>query len=157
MQKNKTECKMTLRNEEPHVNKRFPRVRGDVPAHTFCNTFARFVFPACAGMFLVPLPHRSTPTGFPRVRGDVPKPTSDFEWKCVFSPRARGCSRLMRNAIPGCIVFPACAGMFRKENASEIKEICFPRVRGDVPLHDAQHVRLSVFSPRARGCSARIL
>ena len=31
VQKNKTECKMTLRNEEPHVNKRFPRVRGDVP------------------------------------------------------------------------------------------------------------------------------
>ena len=31
VQKNKTECKMTPRNEEPHVNKRFPRVRGDVP------------------------------------------------------------------------------------------------------------------------------
>ena len=31
VQKNKIECKMTFRNEEPHVNKRFPRIRGDVP------------------------------------------------------------------------------------------------------------------------------
>ena len=31
VQKNKTECKMTFRNEEPHVNKCFPRMRGDVP------------------------------------------------------------------------------------------------------------------------------
>ena len=34
VQKNKTECKMTPRNEEPHVNKCFPRVRGDVPPAT---------------------------------------------------------------------------------------------------------------------------
>ena len=72
VQKNKTECKMTLRNEEPHVNKRFPRVRGDVPnivrvkdAATGFSPRARgcsllgaggerpkSVFPACAGMFL---------------------------------------------------------------------------------------------------------
>ena len=32
VQKNKIECKMTFRNEEPHVNKCFPRIRGDVPA-----------------------------------------------------------------------------------------------------------------------------
>ena len=31
VQKNKTECKMAIRNEEPHVNKCFPRARGDVP------------------------------------------------------------------------------------------------------------------------------
>ena len=31
VQKNKIECKMTFRNEEPHVNKCFPRIRGDVP------------------------------------------------------------------------------------------------------------------------------
>ena len=31
VRENKTECKMTFRNEEPHVNKCFPRVRGDVP------------------------------------------------------------------------------------------------------------------------------
>ena len=72
VQKNKIECKMTLRNEEPHVNKCFPRIRGDVPLHgallhrgmSFsphtrgCSVAdqlqsGRFgVFPAYAGMFL---------------------------------------------------------------------------------------------------------
>ena len=72
VRENKTECKMTFRNEEPHVNKRFPRVRGDVPAPFLINegnnmfsprargcsvehsaaTIPLGVFPACAGMFL---------------------------------------------------------------------------------------------------------
>ena len=37
VQKNKTECKMTLRNEKPHVNKCFPRVCGDVPRAGFSH------------------------------------------------------------------------------------------------------------------------
>ena len=73
MQKNKIECKMTLRNEEPHVNKGFPRARGDVPpvnglgqvykgfsprtrgCSEFIDAASRFmeVFPAHAGMFRV--------------------------------------------------------------------------------------------------------
>ena len=71
VQKNKTECKMAIRNEEPHVNKCFPRIRGDVPYDFLSlNQAARFsphprgcsaqlcnavgqqpVFPAYAGMF----------------------------------------------------------------------------------------------------------
>ena len=73
VQKNKIECKMTFRNEEPHVNKRFPRIRGDVPPnhygdplfmpfspHTrgcswgcYLDVFFGNVFPAYAGMFLL--------------------------------------------------------------------------------------------------------
>ena len=92
VRKNKTECKMTFRNEEPHVNKSFPRVRGDVPdplpeggelllfsprargcspLRTGWHSLPK-VFPACAGMF----PHAGLVLGgkfcFPRVRGDVP-------------------------------------------------------------------------------------
>ena len=71
VQKNKTECKMAIRNEEPHVNKGFPRARGDVPPYGFqpvvevefsprtrgCSgyrpgsTLIGLVFPAHAGMF----------------------------------------------------------------------------------------------------------
>ena len=71
VRENKTECKMTFRNEEPHVNKCFPRVRGDVlpitgfegelelfsPRARGCSLIDNFVqaggdvFPACAGMF----------------------------------------------------------------------------------------------------------
>ena len=38
VRENKTECKMTFRNEEPHVNKCFPRVRGDVPIRSHLVT-----------------------------------------------------------------------------------------------------------------------
>ena len=71
---------------------RFPRVRGDVPSGiaaavgvaTFsprargCSgvngkaIFPLQVFPACAGMFRSPCPHRPGTDSFPRVRGDVP-------------------------------------------------------------------------------------
>ena len=71
VQKNKIECKMTLRNEEPHVNKCFPRIRGDVPLPVVAGSayggfsphtrgcslnqevkpHAAPVFPAYAGMF----------------------------------------------------------------------------------------------------------
>ena len=71
VQKNKTECKMAIRNEEPHVNKCFPRARGDVPYRKrkkikkilfsprtrgcsfpgLMSFFMGGVFPAHAGMF----------------------------------------------------------------------------------------------------------
>ena len=51
VQKNKTECKMAIRNEEPHVNKCFPRARGDVPAALGYTPDTLVVFPAHAGMF----------------------------------------------------------------------------------------------------------
>ena len=93
MWENKTECKMTFRNEEPHVNMSFPRVRGDVPqvfsTSTSLSTFSPrargcsavyeaigkgvIVFPACAGMFRPAPPPNQSGKRFPRVRGDVPQ------------------------------------------------------------------------------------
>ena len=92
VRENKTECKMTFRNEEPHVNKCFPRVRGDVPnwkikprngfefsprargcsAAMDAHADDWEVFPACAGMFLEPAVSGGELRRFPRVRGDVP-------------------------------------------------------------------------------------
>ena len=94
------------------VSQRFPRVCGDVPfrkhslclhglfsprmrgcsAHSILVDTSRVVFPAYAGMFRQEVTFPTVSNRFPRVCGDVPKPTSDFEWKCVFSPRMRGCS-----------------------------------------------------------------
>ena len=112
VQKNKIECKMTFRNEEPHVNKCFPRIRGDVPClkryhqsmmmfspHTRgCSAPSAFlfylaeVFPAYAGMF----PERVTCGGdlgsFPRIRGDVPNWVYRDYTLVEFSPHTRGCS-----------------------------------------------------------------
>ena len=133
VQKNKIECKMTFRNEEPHVNKSFPRIRGDVPSnhipelhepefspHTrgcsgesYRGYDADYVFPAYAGMFLAHRIIRVIDAGFPRIRGDVPAKTWRRVVVCRFSPHTRGCSS--RNTFRGSyyIVFPAYAGMFR--------------------------------------------
>ena len=153
MQKNKTECKMAIRNEEPHVNKCFPRVCGDVPrdmarvahgklfsprvrgcsGHRIDHHCCLGVFPACAGMFPRGAPHLSRSWGF--------------------SPRVRGCSAsngLVAASLP---VFPACAGMFlvcvHRKNLSH----CFPRVCGDVPRGHRTNISCQQFSPRVRGCS----
>ena len=70
---------------------------------------------------------------FPRVRGDVPIEVVGFRLKILFSPRARGCSRLC--------------------SASHIISPGFPRVRGDVPIEVVGFRLKILFSPRARGCS----
>ena len=51
-------------------------------------------------------------------------------------------------------VFPACAGMFLFPAGAEKPGEGFPRVRGDVPHCINLAGVISVFSPRARGCSA---
>ena len=174
VRENKTECKMTFRNEEPHVNKCFPRVRGDVPQRCHPpSSGVKFsprargcsstpppagspppVFPACAGMFRNRYRRNMMAASFPRVRGDVPFPGScPLELK-KFSPRARGCSFDRPPSRFICRVFPACAGMFRTCLSGLSKKLSFPRVRGDVPSWHAFDSAACEFSPRARGCSS---
>ena len=144
---------MTLRNEEPHVNKCFPRVRGDVPrtlvqnpngvgfsprargcSHLFdLAEVSPEVFPACAGMFPARFTGGESVKRFPRVRGDVPTFSLSVLLPRRFSPRARGCSASTVSFDVASWVFPACAGMFLS------------------PLGRCSMVR--PFSPRARGCS----
>ena len=133
--------------------RRFPRVRGDVPiggvnlvfAGEFsprargCSSFyfssltRLYVFPACAGMFHFLMATPPPMVRFPRVRGDVP--INNFIGRKLpwFSPRARGCSL-----------------------AKELVQLTakgFPRVRGDVPIGKPKPRGRKLFSPRARGCS----
>ena len=171
--KNKTECKMAIRNEEPHVNKCFPRVRGDVPEDndmvteiqvfsprargcsfdTIIQNAKTNVFPACAGMFRFSMAFSNSSAGFPRVRGDVPECGGECGGTSWFSPRARGCSGERPQPITAGRVFPACAGMFRPLLKPHSVRKSFPRVRGDVPDFAGVGVDLVEFSPRARGCS----
>ena len=153
VQKNKIECKMTFRNEEPHVNKCFPRIRGDVPgAKTTADGKSRFsphtrgcsdladvpkpapkVFPAYAGMFLSTESSTKNLGGFPRIRGDVPARVEglQIDW----------------------LVFPAYAGMFLSANVAPSAFCRFPRIRGDVPDATPQDAHTGRFSPHTRGCS----
>ena len=134
----------------------FPRVRGDVPGKTYlfslkgafsprargCSPvqagrpFALRVFPACAGMFLGGCGRWRAGVGFPRVRGDVPAPHAHHRRPCVF---------------------PACAGMFLATPPMTLNALRFPRVRGDVPRHLHPSTRTFPFSPRARGCSLKLI
>ena len=133
--------------------KGFPRVRGDVPSPQMLppaswwfsprargcsckdqSSFApRCVFPACAGMFPSRPPLAMFSACFPRVRGDVPCGQFFSGSASVFSPRARGCSWVMRPEVVRGMVFPACAGMFPWSMKPIFCRVCFPRVRGDVP------------------------
>ena len=90
---------------------------------------------------------------FPRVRGDVPTLLTRCKPHLPFSPRARGCS--LRETYPHVYdaVFPACAGMFLQNRTPGQPQICFPRVRGDVPCVKFLAGNDPLFSPRARGCS----
>ena len=122
-----------------HVGNRtpcFPRVRGDVPlpiavlvhSEQFsprargCSAERSYlprptpVFPACAGMFLAVCICLGDARRFPRVRGDVPGTACSGQDCIKFSPRARGCSAWSQDIERPPLVFPACAGMFRRRN-----------------------------------------
>ena len=93
--------------------RRFPRVRGDVPADQVADQLQSGVFPACAGMFPPIQAYKLQKASFPRVRGDVPANNSVVPGQSTFSPRARGCSSMGTSTSLVEMVFPACAGMFR--------------------------------------------
>ena len=111
---------------------RFPRIRGDVPEfgsispgqggfspHTRgCSASGNpaatliGVFPAYAGMFLVPRLCGTQGSSFPRIRGDVPSMVGVIGAWVTFSPHTRGCSELLGHSSVATTVFPAYAGMF---------------------------------------------
>ena len=151
----------------------FPRIRGDVPhfggrlvgggkfsPHTRgCSDPHRvgapshWVFPAYAGMFRPQSGKPHPPSGFPRIRGDVPETIQGGDATRPFSPHTRGCS--LAAFLNGLAqeVFPAYAGMFRRDSVGLVTLGCFPRIRGDVPHLKGLHGPRGRFSPHTRGCS----
>ena len=73
---------------------------------------------------------------FPRIRGDVPI-AAMLAWDKLF-------------------VFPAYAGMFRREPSLRGVPTGFPRIRGDVPNGKYYCSSYDEFSPHTRGCSAAV-
>ena len=132
---------------------RFPRIRGDVPHALNCgNTthefsphtrgcsgpadpppYSRAVFPAYAGMFLLPRHCITDIKSFPRIRGDVPLSQKLPKPILTFSPHTRGCSSQADWTGLSVRVFPAYAGMFLSLTGEKFVEMGFPRIRGDVP------------------------
>ena len=133
----------------------FPRVRGDVPSLPETHaTFYRFS-PRARGCSPSSRNLKTSYNRFPRVRGDVPWFSYGAARDFSFSPRARGCSLCVIALMKQSLVFPACAGMFRRTRNWYFARRSFPRVRGDVPTHHFYHRKQDRFSPRARGCSSK--
>ena len=91
--------------------------------------------------------------GFPRIRGDVPPKPISPKVKFWFSPHTRGCSAVQRLWKTLQRVFPAYAGMFLVDELAGAADVCFPRIRGDVPQSKPGHTWYCSFSPHTRGCS----
>ena len=159
--------------EGENLTQCFPRIRGDVPqaawrvclhmqfsphtrgcsAHGHQRPVVILVFPAYAGMFRHVDSGEPIVWGFPRIRGDVPDFFPTLVEHGEFSPHTRGCSirRAFHYVAGG--VFPAYAGMFRSTCSTLMVPRSFPRIRGDVPVHNQGVGHEIGFSPHTRGCS----
>ena len=112
------------------------------------------VFPAYAGMFRFTDVVDACVAGFPRIRGDVPLIPAMTEALTAFSPHTRGCSADRQLLRENNEVFPAYAGMFRRQHSRWLDQEGFPRIRGDVPRELTQASLPFAFSPHTRGCSS---
>ena len=91
------------------------------------------VSPAHAGMDPSPPSRAGATARFPRTRGDGPD--ADARWVTVaaFPPHTRGWTQHRHVAVRHQRVSPAHAGMDRCRGAIRLKDISFPRTRGDGP------------------------
>ena len=105
-------------------------------------------------MFRVRSASREYQGGFPRIRGDVPCGVTANRASRKFSPHTRGCSSFADSSPPSWSVFPAYAGMFRRQNRVRPSIRSFPRIRGDVPQQSNKRLTRLWFSPHTRGCSS---
>ena len=109
-------------------------------------------FPAYAGMFPAHGSHYVECGSFPRVCGDVSSQPRIGITSVKLSPRMRGCFYIREMRIARDAVFPAYAGMFLASLGLESLPLSFPRVCGDVSTFAKCALRVTLFSPRMRGC-----
>ena len=128
-----------------------PRMRG-----CFCypstGQVLRRVLPAYAGMFLAQSCRILWATSSPRVCGDVSRAVRLRCAAAAFSPRMRGCFRMISDLQPGEVVLPAYAGMFLSIKIYVLTIDGSPRVCGDVSRTIQNRNCRRWFSPRMRGC-----
>ncbi len=90
-------------------------------------------------------------TGFPRPRGDGPIWAAGWDGSCWFSPPTRGWPGRVLRCRRHHLVFPAHAGMARRNQKPNLTPGSFPRPRGDGPSDPPPQPAQSAFSPPTRG------
>ena len=150
---------------------RFPRTRGDGPAHDCAGSgsglfpphargwtvgngehpVAPGVSPARAGMDRRRYTTHRSSVCFPRTRGDGPSLATMFLIPDAFPPHARGWTPVSPAPPRRCLVSPARAGMDPPPWTSVPGTRCFPRTRGDGPESPGANPDRIRFPPHARG------
>ena len=109
-----------------------PRARGDGPQPALPGTM-----PAAAWL--------------PRARGDGPGSWDSRKSRRSASPRSRGWTLLVEDALARRRGFPALAGMDPCPDCPSVQQSRLPRARGDGPVLGFVHAITGVASPRSRG------
>ena len=154
---------------------RLPRMRGDRPIpekvclwlpeftpHARGSTCSAFrcsmsscVYPACAGIDLCSDDRNPRQPCLPRMRGDRPQ----NKWRGIlpspFTPHARGSTLGQGRQRLFLCVYPACAGIDPDKDGMLYSNTCLPRMRGDRPDYLRDYVFDVLFTPHARGSTAR--
>lgn len=109
-----------------------PRARGST-CHVLLAGAGFLGFPACAGMYPLPLTPRSCPRRLPCTCGDVPVVLATYEGATKAHPHVRGytlrTADVWRAGAGSC----ACAGMDPGFRSSRWRRARLPRMRGDRP------------------------
>ncbi len=113
------------------------------------------VYPACAGIDPIERMVWCDHLGLPRMRGDRPAILGPDGWFVLFTPHARGSTRLCSDGALPAPVYPACAGIDLSYMCSIASCRCLPRMRGDRPEKLAIEAFLESFTPHARGSTAQ--
>ena len=113
------------------------------------------VYPACAGIDLEVVVIEAGLDCLPRMRGDRPYPHCQNPPRGLFTPHARGSTLDGVTPFKSGAVYPACAGIDPRALQEAEEAGCLPRMRGDRPFIHVFHGFLSMFTPHARGSTAK--
>ena len=133
-----------------------PRKRGCFSART-AGELPLLVFPAQAGVFLVPVAGSQRTACLPRASGGVSASQVTVIVYCKSSPRKRGCFLVVLVRLGMRRVFPAQAGVFLSIGLRKGGRYGLPRASGGVSKGDLKREIANKSSPRKRGCFLRFL
>ncbi len=88
------------------------------------------------------------------MRGDRPPVILLTELGYMFTPHARGSTRLSEQTHTVERVYPACAGIDRAAGKGFRRSGSLPRMRGDRPYATFLYIHAFVFTPHARGSTS---
>ena len=109
------------------------------------------VYPACAGIHPKQAAYSGKGGSLPRMRGDPPHSDKSAVDILESTPHARGSTPRKERTRNGTKVYPACAGIHRKDSLLESILRRLPRMRGDPPVWYVSMLGLKLSTPHARG------